>query len=153
MKKTRYLLVILIVCLPMITLSAFAQESNLLQLNKHSGEDIMTYKNSNDGVDAFLVFHEFDNGTESQEGFALMCQVSAILKDAETGTLINRARLALRDETSNNKLSIPQALVRVAEESMQTKLFVSDKGTRHYVLVAQIEGLGLREFKFQHTFN
>mgnify|MGYP000300593504 CR=1 FL=1 len=43
-------------------------------------------------------------------------------------------------------------LLPVEENRMQADLFVKKKGEQHYLLIAEIEGVGVKEFHFHHTF-
>jgi hypothetical protein len=120
-----------------------------------AGEDnaVIVHKDSKDGIDAYLEFCDFDGGSNSQsKGFIVKCNVRAFLKNAETGQYLTPSKLVLRATIGHDQFGEAMALLPVEENRMQTDLFVKKKGEQHYLLTAEIEGVGVKEFHFHHTF-
>jgi hypothetical protein len=121
-----------------------------------AGQDnnAIIYKDSQGGIDAYIEFFDFDGniGTEVTT-FFVKCKVQAFLKDAETGQHLNPSRLALRATIGHDQFGAAMVMLPVGENRMQTDLFVKKRGEHHYLLIAEIDGAGVREFHFHHTFD
>lgn len=116
------------------------------------GENV-THKDTQGGVDAYLEFckSEKPKTASSDESF-LKCVVKASLKDSKSGKSITPSRLILRTTKGHDQFG--EALVFSVNEHnvLETNLFVKEKGEHHYLLIADIEGVGIKEFHFHHMF-
>ena len=115
--------------------------------------DVIAHKDSKDGIDAYLEFRDFEGsaGTESKE-FIVKCKVQAFLKNADNGQYMNPSKLVLRATIGHDQFGEAMVLIPVEGNRMQADLFVKKKGEQHYLLIAEIEGVGVKEFHFHHTF-
>lgn len=122
-------------------------------VQKSADETTITYKDSNDGVEAFLEFCAVNDSTrESKNGFFVKCHAKAYLRDAKTGEPITPSKLVLRATTGHDQFGEAMVFAPASDAKMQTELFVKHKGEHHYLLIAEIEGTGVKEFHFHHTF-
>lgn len=118
-----------------------------------STNENVTHKDSQGGIDAYLEFTKAEMpGSKTLGDFFAKCIVKATLKDSKSGKSITPSRLVLRATKGHDHFG--EALVFSVEEDnvMQTSLFVKGKGEHHYLLIADIEGIGVKEFHFHHTF-
>jgi nitrite reductase/ring-hydroxylating ferredoxin subunit len=122
-------------------------------VEKSLGNDAVTYKDSKDGVDAYLEFCDFKGfaGKEAKE-FVVKCNTRAYLKDSKTGAALEPSKLLLRATIGHDQFGEAMIFSPVNDNKMQTELFVKKKGEHHYLLIAEIEGVGIKEFHFHHTF-
>ena len=122
-------------------------------VEKGSDSEASTYKDSKDGVDAYLEFRDFKDSTNSSDKeFLVKCHVRAYLRDSETGDSLLPSKLILRATIGHDQFGEALVFAPVDDNKMQTDLFVKKKGEHHYLLIVEIEGLGVKEFHFHHTF-
>lgn len=122
-------------------------------VEKGSDGEVVTYKDTKDGVDAYLQLCDFkDLTSRSDKGFLVKCHAKAYLSDSETGDSLQPSKLILRATIGHDKFGEALVFSPVDDNKMQTELFVKKKGKHHYLLIAEIEGLGVKEFHFHHEF-
>lgn len=122
-------------------------------VDKSSDNAAIVYRDSKDGVDAYLEFCDFKNVADNgDKGFLVKCHARAYFRDSKTGENLQPAKLLLRATTGHDQFGEAMIFVPVADNKMQTELFVKKKGEQHYLLIAEIEGVGVKEFHFHHTF-
>ena len=117
-----------------------------------SGENI-THKETRDGVDAYLEFSKPEKRTETPSGdFFSKCLVKASLKDSKTGKSLKPTRLVLRATKGHDQFGEAVVFSVNDDNVMQASLFVKEQGEHHYLLIADIEDVGVKEFHFHHDF-
>ena len=141
-------------CVPVFASGGGSHSHDHQEVEAGQDNNVIAYKDSQGGIDAYIEFSDFEGsaGTEAAV-FFVKCQVRAFLKDAETGQYLTPSKLALRATIGHDQFGEAMVLLPVGEDRMQTDLFVKKKGEHHYLLIAEIVGLGVREFHFHHTFN
>lgn len=118
-----------------------------------SDANVITYKDSKDGIDAYLEFCDFVSSKESaSKGFVVKCHVKAFLKNAETGHYVTPTKLALRATVGHDQFGEAKVMLPVEDDRLQTDLIVKKKGEQHYLLIAEIPEVGVREFHFHHVY-
>ncbi len=84
--------------------------------------------------------------------FLVKCHARAYLKDSKTGESIEPSKIVLRATVGHDQFGEAMVFEPVNGDKMQTELIVKSKGEHHYLLIAEIEGVGVKEFHFHHTF-
>ena len=115
-------------------------------------EGAIVYKENKQGVDAYLEFSDITDLTNSGTGLLVKCRVTAALKASKTKQALQPTRLVLRATIGHDQFGDAMIFTPSDDNKMQTELFVKNAGEQHYLLVAEIEGFGVREFHFHHTF-
>ena len=140
-------------CVPVFAAGSGNHSHDHQEAEAGKDNDVIAYKSSKDGIDAYLEFCDFEGsaGTESKV-FFVKCHVRAFLKDAETGQYLTPSKLMLRATIGHDQFGEAMVLLPVEGNRMQTEVFAKKKGEQHYLLIAEIDGVGVREFHFHHTF-
>lgn len=120
---------------------------------KGSDNEAITYKDSKDGVDAYLEFCDLrDLAGNGRKDFLLKCHAKAYLRDSRTGENLQPSKIVLRATSGHDQFGEAMVFTPGDDNKMQTELYVKNKGEQHYLLIAEIEGVGVKEFHFHHTF-
>ena len=82
----------------------------------------------------------------------MKCSIRAFLKDPESGKYLQPSKIVLRATTGHDQFGKAVVFAPDGDNRMKTELFVKEKGEQHYLLIAEIEGVGVKEFHFHHTF-
>ena len=158
MSKVTISIVVLILgtvlcCVPVFAAGSGNHSHGHQEVKVGQDKNVITHKDSKDGIDAYLEFCDFEGsaGTESKE-FIIKCHVRAFLKNAETGQYLTPSKLVLRATIGHDQFGEAMVLIPVEGNRMQADLFVKKKGEQHYLLISEIEGVGVKEFHFHHTF-
>jgi hypothetical protein len=122
-------------------------------VEKSPDSEAITYKDSRDGIDAYLEFYDFKELTGSNDkGFLAKSRAKAYLRDSVTGDNLRLSKLVLRATIGHDQFGEAMVFVPANDDKMKTELFVKKKGQHHYLLIAEVEGVGVKEFHFHHTF-
>ena len=117
------------------------------------GSGAVTYKDTKDGIDAYLKFKNSGPEQTSQtQGFVVVCEATAYLQDAATGERLQVAKIALRATSDHGVFGQAKALVPAGNGRVRTTLFIKERGEEHFLLIADIPGLGVKKFHFHHSF-
>lgn len=113
----------------------------------------VTYQDTQHGIAAYL---ELENAgldkTSAARGFVVVCNATAYLQDAATGKPLKVAGMALRATVDHGEFGEAKALLPAGDGRMGTTLYITEKGEQHYLLIAEIPGVGSKEFHFHHVF-
>lgn len=121
--------------------------------HKSSQDSIIRYHDSKDGIDAYLEFHDIELLTgDDPNSFLAKCLVGASLKDAQSGEKLQPSKIVLRATLGHDKFGEAVIFTPAGDKKMSAEVFVKHKGEHHYLLIAEIEGVGVKEFHFHHTF-
>ena len=158
MKRISLTIVLCLVSFFLSTGSLFASGSgshshNLDAVQQDTDDTVSIYKDSQEGVDAYLEFFDVKDLTDrEQKDFFLKCHVRAFLKGSRTGEYLQPLKLVLRATIGHDQFGEATVFLPTKGNRMQADLFVKNKGEQHYLLIAEIEGVGVKEFHFHHTF-
>ncbi len=121
------------------------------QIETHDKTDVITYKDSSDGIDAYLEVNvSFKKKTS--KGFVAKCDIRVFLKKVETEEYIKATKLALRSTVGHGKFGEAKALLPVGKDRMGTDIVLKEQGKHHFLILADIPGVGSRKFHFHHMF-
>ncbi len=116
--------------------------------------NIVTYVDSKDGVEAYLEVCDRKLPEKGKwTGFVVKCDLRAYFKDTSTGEIISVAKVAIRSTANHGQFGEARALERAADKKFGTYLLIKDRGQQHFLLIADIPGVGKRNFHFHHTFS
>ena len=121
------------------------------QIERHDNADVITYKESSDGIDAYLEFN-VQIKKKSSKGFVAKCNIQVFLKKIDTGEYVKATKLALRSTDEHGKFGEAKALFPVGENRMGTDIILTEQGKYHFLIIADIPSVGSRKFHFHHTF-
>jgi hypothetical protein len=121
--------------------------------HKSPDDNTIRYRDSQDGVDAYLEFHDLKRLTgDDPKSFFARCQVGAYLIDSQTGEDLEPTKILLRATIGHDQFGEAVIFTPADDQKMAAELFVKHRGEYHYLLIAEIEGVGVKEFHFHHTF-
>jgi hypothetical protein len=121
------------------------------QIDTHDKGDVITYKDSSGGIDAYLELNvPFKKKTS--KGFVAKCDIRVFLEKVETGEYIKATKLALRSTIGHGEFGEAKALMPVGKDRMGTDIVLKEQGKHHFLILADIPSIGSRKFHFHHTF-
>ena len=149
-----------ILCLAVVALevcSSYASVSGSHSHGDRSAEKTLAspiiYKDSLFVIDACLEFYCFEDlAGDDKKNFLVKFKAKSYLKDSKNGKKIEPSKLFLRATISHNQFGEAIFFKPVSDDKMEAEMLVINKGEQHYLLIAEIEGVGVKEFHFHHIF-
>ena len=120
------------------------------QIETHDKTGVITYKESSDGIDAYLEL-KVPFKKKTPKGFIAKCEIQVFLKKVETGEHIKATKLALRTTVGHGQFGEAKALLPAGEDRMGTDIILKEQGEHHFLILADIPGVGSRKFHFHHA--
>lgn len=121
------------------------------QTESHDKSEVITYKVSSEGIDAYLELNVLFK-KKTSTGFVAKCDILVSLKKGENGEYLNATKLALRYTVGHGEFGEAKALLPVSKDRVGTDILLKEQGKYHFLILADIPRVGSREFHFHHTF-
>ncbi len=153
------ILPLLVVAIFFTCSAAFASGKNNHSHDHHSdktkgGTSSITYKESKDGIDAYLEFSNLSvENKDKSSKFVAKCDVRAFLKNAKSGESVETRKMALRRTNNHGDFGEAKALLPVDQGGLGGVIILKERGLHHFLLIADISDAGTKEFHFHHAFD